>query len=171
MVALGKTMAGVIGNDDQLIAELTAIGEKAGELMWRLPLGPAQREQIKSEPADIVNSAGREAHPLQGGAFLSHFVPADGSVPWAHLDIAGVADTEKELPYYGKGATGWGVRTLVEWMHARSTASVPSAPAASESPCPVPEDEVGKMIKPTRSTARPTAKKITKPFAKRKQKS
>ncbi len=74
---------------------------------------------MKSEFADIVNSAGREGHPLQGGAFLSYFVPKDESVPWAHLDIAGVADTEKELPYYGKGATGWGVRILVEWATSR----------------------------------------------------
>ena len=78
-------------------------------------------DYIKSEPADIVNSAGREGHPLQGGAFLSYFVPEDGSIPWAHLDIAGVADTEKELPYYAKGATGWGVRTLLQWIQRRST--------------------------------------------------
>ena len=114
VVALGKTMAGVMSNNDALVAELQKAADAAGEKFWRLPLGDEQREQLKSEPADIVNSAGRDAHPLQGGAFLSHFVPED--MPWAHLDIAGVADTEKDLPYYGKGATGWGVRTLVEWV-------------------------------------------------------
>jgi leucyl aminopeptidase len=116
IVALGKTMAGVMSNSDTLVAEIQRAADLAGEKLWRLPLGDEQREQMKSDHADIVNSAGREAHPLQGGAFLSHFVPSDGSVPWAHLDIAGVADTEKELPYYGKGSTGWGVRTLVEWV-------------------------------------------------------
>ena len=116
IVALGKTMAGVMSNSDELVAELTAASEAAGEKIWRLPLGDDQRDYIKSECADIVNSGGREGHPLQGGAFLSFFVPRDNSLPWAHLDIAGVADTEKDLPYYGKGATGWGVRTLVNWV-------------------------------------------------------
>jgi leucyl aminopeptidase len=124
VTALGKTMAGVMGNNDELIAELSGYGEATGEKIWRLPIGPDQRDQIKSNHADIVNSAGREAHPLQGGAFLSFFIPKDDSVPWAHLDIAGVADTEKELPYYGKGATGWGVRLLVDWVGGRSKAAV-----------------------------------------------
>jgi leucyl aminopeptidase len=120
VVALGKTMAGVMSNSDELVRELCDTGEITGEKIWRLPLGTEQRDQIRSDDADIVNSAGREGHPLQGGAFLSYFVPDDDSVRWAHLDIAGVADTEKELPYYGKGATGWGVRTLVEWVAAKA---------------------------------------------------
>jgi leucyl aminopeptidase len=97
---------------------LIDVGKETGEKIWQLPLGDDQRDQIKADQADIVNSAGREAHPLQGGAFLSYFVPA--GVPWAHLDIAGVADTEKNLPYYGKGATGWGVRTLIGWVSRRA---------------------------------------------------
>jgi leucyl aminopeptidase len=122
VVALGKTMAGVMSNDDALVAELTTAADAAGEKMWRLPLGDDQREYIKSDPADIVNSGGREGHPLQGGAFLSYFVKYDGKdkTPWAHLDIAGVADTEKDQPFYAKGATGWGVRTLVNWVEARA---------------------------------------------------
>jgi leucyl aminopeptidase len=116
IVALGKTMAGVMSNNDDLVEDLGKAAEIAGEKIWRLPLGPDQREQIRAEHADIVNSAGREGHPLQGAAFLSYFVPEDDSVPWAHLDIAGVADTEKDLPYYAKGATGWGVRTLINWI-------------------------------------------------------
>lgn len=121
IVALGKTMAGVMGNSDTLVKELTEAGEAEGEKIWRLPLGEDQRDYMKSECADIMNAAGREGHPLQGGAFLSYFVPEDESVSWAHLDIAGVADTEKKLPYYAPGATGWGVRTLVRWLesHAR----------------------------------------------------
>jgi leucyl aminopeptidase len=120
VTALGKTMAGVMSNNDDLVAELTRCGESTGETIWRLPLGQDQREQIRSDHADIVNSAGREAHPLQGGAFLSYFIPKGDSLPWAHLDIAGVADTEKELPYYDKGATGWGVRLLLEWISGQS---------------------------------------------------
>jgi leucyl aminopeptidase len=124
------TQAGVMSNDDALVAELQRAADLAGEKIWRLPVGDDQREQIKSHHADIVNSAGRWASPLQGGAFLSHFVPhGEGKkVPWAHLDIAGVADTEKELPYYDKGATGWGVRTLVEWVTARVTTKTHATP-------------------------------------------
>jgi leucyl aminopeptidase len=117
IVALGRTMAGVMANDDGIVEQLTKCADDAGEKLWRLPLGDDQRELIKATHADIVNSAGRWAHPLQGGAFLSHFVPAD--LPWAHLDIAGVADTDKDTALYTKGATGWGVRTLVGWVEQR----------------------------------------------------
>ena len=113
VVALGKTMAGVMANDDKIVADLQKAADAAGEKFWRLPLGDDQRDMMKSDHADLVNSGGREGHPLQGGAFLSYFVPE--GTPWAHLDIAGVADTERDLPLSGKGATGWGVRTLVEW--------------------------------------------------------
>jgi leucyl aminopeptidase len=117
VIALGFQTAGVMSNDDALVAELQRAGDATGERFWRLPLPDDVREMIKSGPADIVNLAGKYASPLQGGAFLSHFVP-DGT-PWAHFDIAGPADTEKELPYYSKGSTGWGVRTLVEWVRSR----------------------------------------------------
>ena len=120
VVALGKTMAGLMSNSDNLVGELQAAAEKTGERMWRLPMDDEHRERLKSGPADIVNAAGRDGGTLLAAAFLAHFVPTDGSVPWAHLDIAGVADTEKELPYYAKGATGWGVRTLVEWATGRA---------------------------------------------------
>ena len=122
VVALGRTMAGMMSNDDGLVKELESAAARAGEKVWRLPVGDDQREQIKSVPADIVNSAGRDASPLQGAAFLSYFVPDEPTVPWAHLDIAGVADTEKEEAIYTKGSTGWGVRTLVEWVTARAKA-------------------------------------------------
>src|SRR5204863_7433148 len=123
VVALGHIWAGLMSNDDALAAEIARAADNAGEKVWRLPIGTDVRELLKSDPADIVNSAGRYASPLTGGAFLSFFVPGgdeDGTsekkIPWVHLDIAGVAETEKELPFYAKGATGWGVRTLVEWV-------------------------------------------------------
>src|SRR5947209_13196330 len=81
IVALGRTMAGVMSNSDALVAELDRAAKTAGENFWRLPLGDEQREQIKSDPADIVNAAGRDAHPVQGGAFLLHVVPEGGSLP------------------------------------------------------------------------------------------
>lgn len=77
---------------------------------------------MKSNHADIVNSAGRWGSPLTGAAFISFALPEKPRVPWVHLDIAGVADTDKELPLYAKGATGYGVRTLFEWLTQRATA-------------------------------------------------
>jgi leucyl aminopeptidase len=67
----------------------------------------------------LKNSGGREGHAILGGAFLKAFV--SDAVPWAHLDIAGVADTNKELPYSPKGATGFGVRLLIEYLETLSS--------------------------------------------------
>jgi leucyl aminopeptidase len=120
VVALGHTMAGLMSNDDALVDELLAAGAAAGEKAWRLPVGEDQRQMMKSNHADIVNSAGRWASPLTGAAFLTYALPDKPKVPWAHFDIAGVADTDKELPLYAKGATGYGVRTLFEWLSARA---------------------------------------------------
>ena len=138
VVALGVTMAGVMGNDDALFDELKTAADRAAEKIWRLPVGDDQRDQIKSHRADIVNSAGRWASPLQGAAFLSHAIPDDPpnhpKVPWMHFDIAGVADTDKELPYYARGSTGWGVRTLVEWVSARAGVTSPAGAGGSKTP-------------------------------------
>jgi leucyl aminopeptidase len=119
VIALGRSTAGAMANDDDLYRQIEQAGQRASEKIWRLPLWDEHREQLKADAADIVNSAGRDAHPLQGGAFLSYFVPE--GTPWVHLDIAGVADTEKETSMYAKGATGWGVRTLVGWVLERET--------------------------------------------------
>jgi leucyl aminopeptidase len=123
VVALGQTQAGLMGNDDEFIEEIKRVAARSGEKVWHLPVGDVALDLVALVVADIVNSAGRWGSALTAGAFLSYFVPRDGSVPWAHLDIAGVADTEKELPYIGKGATGWGVRTLVEWVESRASNS------------------------------------------------
>jgi leucyl aminopeptidase len=117
IVALGKEMAGVMTMSDELMNQVQSAADRAAEKIWRLPLNDEMKEMLKSEMgADIVNSGGREGHPLQGAVFLRHFVPDE--IPWMHMDIAGTADTEKETPLYKKGATGWGVRTLVEWASA-----------------------------------------------------
>jgi leucyl aminopeptidase len=109
-----------MSNNDELANELLAAAGRAGEKVWRLPVGDDQRDMIKSHRAEIVNSAGRWGSPLTGAAFLTYALGEDWKkVPWAHFDIAGVADTEKELPLYTKGATGWGVRTLYEWLQSR----------------------------------------------------
>ena len=120
VVALGTFWCGLMSNDDTLAAEITLSADRTGEKVWRLPMGEEVREMIQGTFADIVNLAGKYASPLQGAAFLSHFIPENGKTPWVHLDIAGVADTEKPLTLYNKGATGWGVRTLVDWVTSRA---------------------------------------------------
>jgi leucyl aminopeptidase len=111
IVALGSTYAGLISNDDEFAARLAAAGERSGEIVWRLPLHEEYSELIKGRYADLDNAPeARKAGTIVGGAFLSNFV---GYTPWAHLDIAGSA-WELDRAYVGKGASGYGVRLLVE---------------------------------------------------------
>ena len=117
IVALGHEQAGLFSNDEALAKDLQAAAEQTGELLWRLPLGKAYEKHIKSDIADLKNvGRGREAGSSAGAVFLQKFV---GEVPWAHLDIAGVAWTSRDLPLAGKGATGFGVR-LLDRLVARS---------------------------------------------------
>jgi leucyl aminopeptidase len=112
-VALGTLVAGVMGNDQPLVDRLVAAGREAGEPLWQLPLVRDYRADLKSAVADLKNVGGPEAGCIVGGLFLEEFV--DG-VPWAHLDIAGPAFTEKELPHATRGGTGFGVRLLVRYL-------------------------------------------------------
>ena len=115
VVALGSTRAGLFSNNDELSRALFDIGEQVHERLWRLPLDEDYFELLKSEDADFKNSAGvRKAHPIVGGIFLKQFV--NDETPWAHLDIAGVSDWDREMPYCPKGASGFGVRLLVEYL-------------------------------------------------------
>jgi leucyl aminopeptidase len=114
VVALGRLRAGILSNNQTLTDDLIAAGERTHELLWPLPLDDEYFELIKGDDSDFKNSGPREAHPIIGGIFLKQFVSND--IPWAHLDIAGTADTEKDLPYSPKGATGFGVRLLVDYL-------------------------------------------------------
>jgi leucyl aminopeptidase len=111
IVALGSTYAGLMSSDDELASRIAAAGERSGEIVWRLPLHEEYEELLKGKYGDLDNAPeARKAGTIIGGTFLSHFV---GEVPWAHLDIAGSAwDLDRE--YVGKGASGYGVRLLVE---------------------------------------------------------
>src|SRR4029453_7205481 len=80
--------------------------------VWRLPLVREYREDLKSSVADLKNVGG-DASTIVGAPFLGECVDA---VPWAHLDIAGPAFAEKDLPLAPRGATGYGVRLLVEYL-------------------------------------------------------
>ncbi len=110
VVALGHAATGMMGNDDRLQARVRTAGEAAGERVWPLPLWKDYHDQIKSHIADVKNTGGRWAGALTAGAFLAKFVER----PWVHLDIAGTAYTESSKPYCPKGATGVGVRLLVQ---------------------------------------------------------
>jgi len=110
VVALGHEYAGLFASDDTLADHMLAAGKAEGELIWRLPLGDAYDKQIDSQIADMQNiGANRAAGSIMGAVFLQRFV---NKVPWAHLDIAGVAWASKERPTVPKGAVGWGVRLL-----------------------------------------------------------
>jgi leucyl aminopeptidase len=119
LTALGSTYAGLFSNDDALSEELDAASERTGELVWRMPLHPDYKELTRGRVADLVNvSEQRKASSAYAASFLEEFV--DGK-PWAHLDIAGVAWDQDNRDYVGKGASGWGVRLLVELVRRQAT--------------------------------------------------
>jgi leucyl aminopeptidase len=111
IIALGSTYAGIMSNDDELAEHVTAAGERTGEILWRLPLHPEYDELVAGKYADLDNAPeARKAGTIMGASFLQNFV---GETPWAHLDIAGSA-WDLGRAYVGKGASGYGVRLLVE---------------------------------------------------------
>jgi len=113
VIALGPWASGMMGNDDALSERVKEAGETSGERVWPLPLWDEHREAIKSRIADIKNTGGREAGTITAAAFLSHFTEG---TPWVHLDIAATAWTQKTSPCQPAGATGVGVRLLVEFL-------------------------------------------------------
>jgi leucyl aminopeptidase len=114
VVALGKHRAGLFCNDDQLRDALLASGDRTHERLWSMPIDDEYLEALKGDDSDLKNSGGREAHAILGAIFLKQFV--DAGMPWAHLDIAGVADVDKDQPYCPKGGTGFGVRLLADYV-------------------------------------------------------
>jgi len=111
IVALGSTHAGLFSNDDEWFGEVDAACTATGELGWRLPLHPETAKLVEGTYAELDNApAGRKASSITAAHFLSNFV---GETPWVHMDIAGTA-WELGRPYVGKGASGFGVRALIE---------------------------------------------------------
>lgn len=113
IVALGTCATGLMGNDPGLKRALQQAGEVAGERLWELPLWEEYGELVKSDIADLKNAGGATAGTITAGWFLQQFV---GRCRWAHLDIAGTAWEEKGSGHLPKGATGCGVRLLVEYL-------------------------------------------------------
>jgi leucyl aminopeptidase len=110
-VALGRTASGLFGAPDEWVNTVRSAAARAGDRVWQLPLFDEYRDQLKSEIADLVNSAGRAAGAITAAWFLKEFVD---NRPWAHLDIAGTAWAEERRAYQPKGPTGVAVRVLVE---------------------------------------------------------
>jgi leucyl aminopeptidase len=116
IIALGSNVAAVIGTNKKFIDELHNVSERTGEKFWELPLYEEFNEQIKSYVADIKNIGGRPGGAITAAAFLSNFT---NGLPWIHIDIAGTAWTQEgtyERSYNPKGATGFGIRTLVKLL-------------------------------------------------------
>ncbi len=116
MVALGPHIAGVMSNDEALRDRWLAAARNAGEDMWPLPLPDRLKEQLKSEIADMKNTGDRYGGALTAGLFLKEFA---GETPWLHVDLAGPAAADKEFGHIGKGGTGFGIATIVEYLTAR----------------------------------------------------
>jgi leucyl aminopeptidase len=113
IVALGNDIAGVWSPQDELANALLSASDQAGEKMWRMPLEDKYFEGMKSTIADMKNTGPRPGGSITAALFLKQFVK---ETAWAHLDVAGPVWTEKESGYHNAGATGFGVRTLVNWV-------------------------------------------------------
>ena len=116
IVALGDLIGGVMANDDDLAAELIAMGRATGEPLWQLPLAIDEYgKRVEGTVADLRNvGSGKDPGTVFGALFLQRFVP--DRVRWAHLDIAGIAWRDAVGPYHQKGGTGAPARTLIAWL-------------------------------------------------------
>jgi leucyl aminopeptidase len=111
--ALGKKVAGVFGNDQTWVDEVLAASQRADERAWQLPLVDDYRKLLDSNVADMKNVGGPYGGAILAALFLREFV---GDVPWAHLDIAGVMDSDADDGIFSKGSTGYGVRLFAELL-------------------------------------------------------
>ena len=115
VTALGKIRAGLFSNNSELSDQLFKSGESTFERLWPMPLDDDYFEFIKGDDADLKNSGGREGSPIMGGIFLKQFIETD--VPWAHIDIAGAAISTKAENYQPKGANGFGIRLMLDYLN------------------------------------------------------
>lgn len=114
IVSLGHERAGLFANDDKLADAIFKAGETIGERVWRLPVGEEYDKDINCDAADMKNiGSGRGAGSIIAAQFLQRFV---GKTPWAHLDIAGVTWSKRELPLAARGGTAFGVRLLEKFV-------------------------------------------------------
>jgi leucyl aminopeptidase len=109
-IALGNEAIAMMGNDDTLLKTIKKASDETNERVWQMPLFDEYGEYIKSDIADLKNSAGPSGSLVTAAYFLKEFA---GTVPWVHLDIASTAWTDKDRPCIRQGATGIGVRLLL----------------------------------------------------------
>ena len=119
VIALGDEIAGLWSCDTPLAESLCKAGSAGGEDLWRMPLRPSYRAGLKSGVADMKNTGPRPGGSITAALFLQDFIPK--GLPWAHLDIAGTVWTDKDRGLDPAGATGFGVRTLVNWVMAEAS--------------------------------------------------
>jgi leucyl aminopeptidase len=117
-VALGRITTGLFGTPASFVEHVRNIAERSGDRCWPLPLFEEYKDDLCSEIADMINTAGRLGGAITAAMFLREFT---GGLPWIHLDIAGTAWAEESKPFMPKGPTGVGVRTLIELASAMAT--------------------------------------------------
>jgi leucyl aminopeptidase len=113
VVALGEDIGGLWTTDEALAESLKTAAAKAGEKIWQMPMEEPYFDKMKSVVADMKNVGGRAGGSITAALFLKQFVK---DTPWAHLDVAGPVWSDKDSGLNPAGATGYGVRMLVEWI-------------------------------------------------------
>jgi leucyl aminopeptidase len=116
MVALGPYTAGVMSDSEPMVKGWMAAAERAGEDMWRLPLNPRLRDQLKSQIADMRNTGDRFGGAITAGLFLKVFAK---DTPWVHVDIAGPASVSGARPAVPRGGTGFAAASIIEYLTGR----------------------------------------------------
>ncbi len=122
MIALGNYIGGAFGANSEAVQSVIAASQRAGEEFWPMPVSDLQKDALHSDVADLKNAGERWGGAINAALFLKEFV---GDTPWVHLDIAGPSMSPTERGYQPKGATGVGVRTLVEFIRERARAFNP----------------------------------------------
>ncbi len=148
VIALGNYIVGAFGEDDAAVWAVMEAARSAGEEFWRMPVTDLQKDALRSEVADMKNAGERWGGAINAALFLREFV---GTTPWVHLDIAGPSTSPKERGYLSKGATGVGVRTLVEYVRKRA-----------EDVASLPEEELVSMPNKTPAKKKAAAKKSSR---------
>jgi len=114
LVSLGHEWAGLFSDNDELAGQLATAGDQSGDKLWRMPMAEPFDRLIDSPIADIKNVGPREGGSITAAHFIQRFV--DDGVRWAHIDMAGMAWSDKASATYDKGATGYGVRLLDQYV-------------------------------------------------------
>jgi leucyl aminopeptidase len=114
LVSLGHEWAGLFSNSEELAAKLQEAGAESGDKLWRMPMAESFDRLIDSPIADMKNVGPREGGSITAAQFIQRFV--ENGVKWAHVDMAGKAWSDKAGPTYDKGATGYGVRLLDQYV-------------------------------------------------------